>query len=85
MIMDPAIFYVIRLACITTTLIAAFIAIILLIYRNSGATACPLTGNRMPRVNAPLGRGSKHKLAQSLVSTKNTKALKKPNRVRVTG
>jgi len=39
--MVPAIFYVIRLACITTTLIAAFIAIILLIYRNSGATACP--------------------------------------------
>jgi len=41
MIMVPAIFYVIRLACITTTLIAAFIAIILLIYRNPGATACP--------------------------------------------
>ena len=39
--MDPAIFYVIRLACIITTLIAAFIAITLLIYRNSGATACP--------------------------------------------
>ena len=39
--MVPAIFYVIRLACIITTLIAAFIAITLLIYGNSGATACP--------------------------------------------
>ena len=39
--MVPAIFYVIRLVCIITTLIAAFIAITLLIYRNSGATACP--------------------------------------------
>tara|TARA_E500000331_G_scaffold169018_1_gene163454 strand:+ start:1429 stop:1581 length:153 start_codon:yes stop_codon:yes gene_type:complete len=41
MMMVLAICNVIRLVCITTTLIASFIAIILLIYEISGASACP--------------------------------------------
>jgi hypothetical protein len=41
MMMVLAIFNIIRLVCITTTLIASFIATILLIYEISGATACP--------------------------------------------
>ena len=83
--MVPAIFYVIRLACITTTLIAAFIAIILLIYGNSGATACPTDWKQDAKGLCSIREGFKTQISPISGFYQNTKALKKPNRVRVTG